>query len=160
MENKVGDNTPATSEIAKLVKQLEDVQGKLGKFCISLLPEQRQSLTRARRGIEEHLITIADLAKRYSLSLPDASPDGILNDLRTDRDLATIEQTLQVMLDLVRDTRAQAKSESSEAGYMYYGMLQGIGDRIPEVKARLKTITEFLATGPRRKPKTDPSKPE
>jgi hypothetical protein len=159
VENKVGDNTPATAELIKVVKSVEDIQSKLRKFCINLLPEDRQTLTRSKRGIEEHLTSIAEQAKKLSLSIPGATPDGILNDLRTDRDLAPLEQALEVTLELVRDTRAQARSEASEVGYMYYGMLQGIGDRVPEVKALVRAFSDFLSAGRRRKPAGDDNKP-
>ncbi|MBL9042691.1 MAG: hypothetical protein JNM83_13875 [Myxococcales bacterium] len=159
MDNKVGDNTPATAELVKIVKSVEDTQGRLRKFCVGLLPEERQLLTRPKRGIEEHLTSIAELAKKLGLSIPGASPDSILNDLRTDRDLAAVEQALEVALDLVRDTRALARSEASEVGFMYYGILQGAGDRIPEVRAQVRTFAEFMATGRRRKPAGDDNKP-
>jgi predicted trehalose synthase len=151
MDNKVGDNFPASAEIAKMTKQLDELVGRLRKFCISLSEEERQTLTRGRRGAEEHLASMAEIAKKLGLSIPGGSPDGILNDLRTDRELAPLEQALEVALELVRDTRAQARSEAHEGGYLFYGVLQNIGDRIPEVKAQIKAFAEFLSQGRRRK---------
>ena len=51
MENKVGDNLPSSADLEKLVKQLDGLIRTLRKFCINLSPEERQSLTRGRRGV-------------------------------------------------------------------------------------------------------------
>jgi hypothetical protein len=154
MDNKVGTNTPATTEIAKLIQTSEDLLAKLRKFCVVLSPEERQSVTRMRLGAEVHLSALASAAKKLGLSLPGVAPDDILDDLRTDKDLAGLEQSLEAALELVRDTRAQARSEASEAGYMFYGMLQSAAGRMPELQTVIHDLSEVLSSRTRRKPKT------
>ena len=160
MENKVGDNLPSSAELEKIMKQLDGLIATLRKFCINLSPAERQSLTRGRRGVEEHLQQVAELAEQYSFSVPGATPASLHNDLRTDRELSPIEQRLEEALALVKDTRSQASSEANEAGYMFYAIAQGAATRIPEIRVRIKPFEDFLALGPRRKNKKDPAPTE
>ena len=160
MENKVGDNLPSSADLEKIVKQLDGLIATLRKFCINLAPEERQVLTRGRRGAEEYLQQIADVAEQYRFSVPGATPSSLQNDLRTDRELSPIEQRLEEALALVKDTRRQASSEANEAGYMFYAIAQGAATRIPEIRVRIKPFEDFLATGPRRRNKKDPDPTE
>lgn len=155
MENRVGENTPSTTEVQKMVQQLQELTTKLRSFCTSLSPEERKGLTRARLGSEEHVYQMAELAKKHTLSIAGITPDMVLNDLRTDRDLAPLEHALQVALDLVQDTRSQARSEYSDGGYLFYGMLQQAAERIAELQPQIKSFAEFLANR-RRKPSPTP----
>ncbi|MFO0579314.1 MAG: hypothetical protein U1A78_35380 [Polyangia bacterium] len=159
MSNRVGDNTPAKSEIEKLEKAVEDLIGKLSAFCVTLLPDERQGLTRPRLGIEPFLSRMAGVARKLGLALSGFSPDGLLADLRTAQDLARLETLLDKALQLVRDTRAQARSEAAEAGLLYYGLAQTAADRVPEIEVDVREMRAFMANGPRRRPEA-PHDPE
>jgi hypothetical protein len=151
MENRVGDKTPSAAEISKQVKIVEDLCTALGKYCVALLPAERQSLNRGRVGIEPHLSRMADVAERFSFNVPGASPDGLRNDVRTYNDLAALESALEKALQLVHDTRAVARSEATEAGLLYYALAQSAAARSPDLEAAVRDMREFMANGPRRK---------
>jgi hypothetical protein len=150
VENRVGDKTPSTAEIQKQIKTVNDLINTISKYCVGLLPDERQSLTRSRLGIEPHLSRMALVAKKFGFNVPGASPDALLNDVRTTTDLAPLEQALEKALQLVRDTRALARSEAAEAGLLYYGLAQSAAGRIPELEVEVREMRAFLATGPRR----------
>lgn len=155
MENKVGDNFPSAGDLAKIIKTVGEVRKSLAKFCVNLLPAERATLTRGRLGAEEHLKLLAKLGEKYGWSAAGCTPDGLYADLRTDQELAPIEQELEVMLQMVRDTRAQARSEATEAGYLFYAQAQGLASRIPEVRDEIRPVADFLST-PRKRAKPTP----
>lgn len=150
MENRVGEKTPSTAEIQKQIKTVNDLITTVSKYCVGLLPDERQTLTRSRLGIEPHLARMALTAKKFGFNVPGTSPDALLNDVRTATDLAPLEQALDKALQLVRDTRALARSEAAEAGLLYYGLAQSAASRIPEVDVEVREMRSFMATGPRR----------
>ncbi len=159
MENRVGDKTPSTAEIQKHIKTVNDLITTVGKYCVGLLPDERQSLTRGRIGMEPYLTRMAVLAKKFGFNVPGASPDGLLNDVRTVTELAPLEQALEKALQLVRDTRALARSEAAEAGLLYYALAQSAAGRSPELEVEVREMRAFMATGPRRAktPEPDPA---
>ena len=157
MENRVGDNTPLLAAIQKLEKTVDGLLVELGAFCQTLLPEERTSLTRGRLGLEPYLVRMANLAKTYGLGGKGVSADGLLNDIRTVTDLDALEQKLERALQLVRDTRALARSEATEAGLLIYGLAAAASSRIPEIEVEVRDMRAFLANGPRRKKPTDPT---
>lgn len=157
MNNRVGDKTPSTTDIQKQTKLIEDLTADLGKYCVTLLPDERRGLTRARLGIEPHLSRMADVAERFGFDVPGAAPDSLRDDVRTVQDLAPLEAALDKALQLVRDTRALARSEAAEAGLLYYGLAQAAAARSPDLEVAVRGMRDFMANGPRR-PK-DPQAP-
>lgn len=157
MNNRVGTKTPSSAELQKQIKIAEDLNAALAQFCVTLLPDERRSLTRARLGIEPHLSRMADVADRFGFDVPGAAASALRDDVRTVQDLAPLEAALDKALQLVRDTRALARSEAAEAGLLYYGLAQAAAARIPELEVAVRDMRDFMATGPRR-PK-DPQAP-
>lgn len=151
MENRVGDKTPSAADINKQVKIVEDLCTALSKYCVTLLPAERQSLSRGRLGVEPHLARMADVAERFSFNVPGVSPDGLRNDVRTNSDLAPLQAALEKALQLVQDTRALARSEATEAGLLYYALAQSGAARSPELDTAVRDMRGFMALGPRRK---------
>jgi hypothetical protein len=146
MENNVGDNLPAAEEFTARLAELDDIVAWLQKFCAHLSPEARAALTRGRRGAEPYLVQIAETAKKYGWNAPGVTPDQVLNDLRVVRELDPIRQRLAFAQELVDDTMAQGGSEANEGGYMFYGIAQSMGSRIPEVEAAVRPFAEFLSS--------------
>ena len=150
MHNRVGEKTPTTAELQKQIKLVEDLNTTLAKYCVALLPDERKGLTRARLGIEPHLSSMADVAERFGFDVPGAAPSSLRSDVRTAQDLAPLEAALDKALQLVRDTRALARSEAAEAGLLYYGLAQAASARSPELEVAVRGMRDFMATGPRR----------
>ena len=150
MNNRVGDSTPSSTDIQKQTKIVDDLNAALAKFCVTLLPDERRGLTRARLGIEPHLARMADVAERFGFDVPGVGPDSLRNDVRTVQDLAPLEAALDKALQQVRDTRALARHEASEAGLLYYGLAQAASGRIPDLEVAVRGMRDFMATGPRR----------
>lgn len=157
MSNRVGDKTPVKADIEKMEQGAEDLLNKLLPFCLTLLPEERQSLTRPRLGIEPHLVRMANVAKKLGLTVPGFSSDALLSDVRTTTELAKLEQLLDKALQLVKDTRALARSEATEAGLLFYGLAQAAATRIPEIEVEVREMRAFMSTGPRRKKDPEPA---
>lgn len=157
MSNRVGDNTPAKAEIEKMEQTVEKLIGTLNGFCVALLPEERQSLSRGRVGIEPHLARMAAVAKKFGFSVPGFSVDALQNDVRTASELARLEQLLEKAHQLVKDTRALARSEGVEAGLLVYGLAQAAAERTPELEVEVREMRAFMATGPRRRKEPEPA---
>lgn len=145
MDNKVGDNLPTEAEFQARTAQLDDFLTWLQQFCTNLTPEQRERLTRGRRGAEPHLLQIAETAKQYGWSAPGVTPDQVINDLRLVKALGPIQHKLGLAQGLVEDAMSQGSSEANEGGYMFYGMAQSMGSRIPEIEASVRPFAEFLS---------------
>ena len=155
MDNRVGENLPTSAEFATRLRQLDEVLAWLREFCVHLSAEERMSLTRGRRGAEMHLVQIAETAKQYGWQGPEVTPDQVLNDLRLVRELDPIRQRLVLASELVEDTMALGSSEANEGGYMFYGMAQSMGSRIPEIEAAVRPFAEFLSNTRRKAGKKD-----
>ena len=145
MDNKVGDSFPSADEIAAHIKNLDAELEWLQKFCVKLSPEARSALTRGRRGAEPYLLQVVETAKKYGWSAPGVTADQVLDDLRLVRELDPIRQRLALAHEWVDDTIALGSSEANEGGYMFYGIAQSMGSRIPEVEAAVRPFAEFLS---------------
>ncbi len=98
---------------------------------------------------------VAETAKKYGWSAPGVTPDQVLNDLRLVKELAPIRHKLALAHGLVDDAISQGSSEANEGGYMFYGIAQSMGSRIPEVEAAVRPFAEFLSSTRKKGTKKD-----
>ena len=145
MDNNVGDNLPSDAEIAARIAQLDDFLVWARTFCVNLSAEERAALTKGRRGAEPYLEQIAETAKQYGWTAPGVTPQQVLNDLTLVKVLLPIFQRIGLAHGLFEDTISRGRSEANEGGYMFYGMGQSMGNRIPEVEAAMRPFAEFLS---------------
>ncbi len=143
MGNKVGDNALTAQEVAELLTQARAITAKLKAHGIVLTTDDRKRLLRARRGANEHIQRVVDLATKHGVSLPNVPLAGIANDLQLEQQLQPIEEELRVALQVAEDAGAQASSESWEGFLAYYGVLSSMAQRMPDVAADLASVVEF-----------------
>ncbi len=151
MDNKVGDNSLTVQEVAELLTQAKAISAKLKAHGIVLTTDERKRLLRARRGANEHIQRVVDLATKHGVSLPNVPLAGIANDLKLEQQLQPIGEELRVALQLAEDTGAQAASEAWEGFLAYYGVLSSMAQRMPDVAADLASVVEFMAKRSSRK---------
>ncbi len=151
MDNKVGDNALTAQEVAELLTQARAITAKLKAHGIVLTTDDRKRLLRARRGANEHIQRVVDLATKHGVSLPNVPLAGIANDLQLEQQLQPIEEELRVALQVAEDAGAQASSESWEGFLAYYGVLSSMAQRMPDVAAGLASVVEFMSVKPRKK---------
>lgn len=73
-----------------------------------LTTDDRKRLLRARRGADEHIQRVADLATKHNLSLPNVPLAGIANDVKLEQQLAPIEEELRVARQIAEDAGIKA----------------------------------------------------
>ncbi|MRG95687.1 hypothetical protein [Polyangium spumosum] len=154
MDNKVGDTLLTPEEHALLLSQVKEIVAKLQAHGITLTVEERKRSLRQRRGAEQHIQRVIDLAKKHNVSLKTISLASLENDLSLTKQFQPIEEELRVALQIAEDTGLQAGSEAWEAFLAYYGVLSSMGERMPDLAAELQSVVDFMAIGPRRKPPT------
>lgn len=151
MDNKVGDKQLKPQKAAQLLKQLKDIVEELKPFGITLTTDDRKRTLRPRRGAEQHMARVHDLAVKHGVTIKKIPLDGMADDLALAKQFQPIEDELRAALQLAEDTGTQAESEAWEAFLAYYGVLSSMAERMPDLAAELQTVVDFMATGPRKK---------
>jgi hypothetical protein len=151
MENKVGDKLLTPQKATALLKQVKDLTEQLRAYGITLTTDDRKRTLRPRKGAEAHMQRVHDLAVKHGVSLKDIPLDGMANDLALAKQFQPIEDELRTVLQIAEDTGTQADSEAWEAFLAYYGVLSSMADRSADLAAELKSVIDFMATGPRKK---------
>lgn len=156
MENKVGHKLLSPQKRAQLIKQLQSVIDELKAYGITLTTDDRKRVLRPRRGAEQQIQRVHDLAVRHGVKLKDYPLDGMADDLELAKQFEPFEDEFQRGLTLAEDTGNQAGSEAWEAFLAYYGVLSSMADRMPDLAAELKPVIEFMAVGRRKKVEAPP----
>lgn len=155
MENRVGGNVPKAADLAAIHKKLEDALTDLRKFCVTLTQEERTSRIHPRKGFEQVVPVIGDLAGRHGVKLPDASLDDLVADTALVQALQPLRTTADTIAQLLSDTITQAGHEGAQAALLYYAVLSSMAGHNPELAAALRPVRETYA--PRRR-RPDPDK--
>jgi len=151
MANIVGDN-PLTPALRKqIVLQIVGLLEQLRPHGTMLNKDARKRTLRPRRGADEHMQRVHDLAVKHGVSLKNISLDGMAADLELANQFQPIEDELRTVLTFAEDTGTQAGSEAWEAFLAYYGVLSSMADRDPELAAELEPVIKLMAHGPRQK---------
>lgn len=144
VSNRVGSNVPADTKLAELMKQLGEVVSEFKKFTITLSPEERQRLLKPRKGADEHIKRIYEVAKKYSLTLPHAPLDNMMSDVKLEQALAPFEDLFSLGLQMMSDTGMQASTESWQAFLSYYSVLSSMAERNPTIAHEISSTVEFM----------------
>ena len=154
MDNKVGDKLLPAQDAAALLVQAKDIGAKLKAHGITLTVDERKRTLKQRRGANEHIQRVVDLATKHGVALPNIPLAGLSSDVQLANQLQPIEDELRVALQIAEDTGLQAGSEAWEAFLAYYGVLSSMAQRMPDLAAELQTVVDFMATGSRKKSST------
>jgi hypothetical protein len=152
MENKVGDKLLTPQKQAQLLKALKDIVEQLRPYGVTLTPDDRRRVLRPRKGAEQHMARVYQLAKKHGVTIKNVDLEGMNADLALAKQFQPFEDEFRAGLHLGEDTGAQADSESWEAFLAYYGVLSSMAERSPELAADLAGVTDFMALGPRKRP--------
>lgn len=150
-ENRVGDHKPSPERMQELRQRLEEIVNELRSFGVTLSEQERVRVTRPRVGGEVHVPRVLELAKQYNLHVPDYPAEAIQNDLSLAAGLVPFRELFRTALGLVDDTINQAESEYWEGFLAYYGVLDALSYRTPQLQAELRPLVEFMALGRRRR---------
>ena len=151
MANLVGDNKLTTQKRDALLAQLNDIVEQLKPYGVDLNKDARRRTLRPRRGAEEQMARVHDLALKHGVSLKMMPLSGMANDLELTKQFQPIEDVLRAALSFTEDTGNQAGSEAWEVFLAYYGVLSSMADRNPELATELEPVVKFMALGPRQK---------
>ena len=151
MENRVGEKKLSDQKRAQVLKIAEDIIAQLNGVGVVLSTDERKRVLRPRKGADLHMATVHRLAEKYAIDLKGMPLSGMGDDLALGEQLVEIENKLRVALTIAEDTGAQADSEAWEAFLGYYGVLNSMAQRNPELAEELVTVVEFMANGPRKK---------
>jgi hypothetical protein len=151
MANLVGEKPLTPQKREKLVVQLKEILEQLRPHGIMLNKDSRKRTLRPRKGAEQYMQRVHDLAVKHGVSLKNISLDGMAADLELAKQFQAIEDEARTVLTFAEDTGTQAGSEGWEAFLAYYGVLSSIADRNPELARELEPVVKFMANGPRQK---------
>lgn len=149
MENRVGENVPKAAELAAIHKKLEDALTDLRKFCTTLTQEERTSRIHPRKGFEQVVPVLSDLAARHGVKLPDASLEDMAADSALVQSLQPLRTTADAVAQLLSDTITQAGHEGAQTALLYYAVLSSMAGHNAELAAALRPVRETYA--PRRR---------
>ena len=152
MQNLVGDYVPSEAEIEKLVKEVEAIQTKLEKYCVSLTADDRQKAIKIRTGGRTIVSLIGTLLEKHGVILPDVSREAMNADMELAERLAPLAAALGAVNQLVDDTILEAHSEAWWAATAGYSTLQRMASQTAGLGAALAPAVEFFRLG-KRKPK-------
>lgn len=156
MENRVGSKIPSTSEVTKIVNEIEGIATKLSSFTIELTPEERRRVLRFRPGGEAVVELVGELVTKRGVSLPNISVDDMNADLDLAQRLAPIAAALSGLTQVVADTMLEAHAECWYAATAFYTVLSRLGGTEPKLMRELRPAIEFFAQG-KRAPKSTPA---
>lgn len=154
MENRVGDELPTEDEAAKLVKEVEGLMKKVGKYGGDLSPEERRHALKPPDGSEEVTELIARLVDKHKVSIPGVNAADMLADLTLARRLAPLARALASLERRVEDVILQANAERWSATTSAYTSLVRAMGASPELENDLKPATTFFGVGRKRKPRS------
>ncbi|MFT3764930.1 MAG: hypothetical protein QM820_05345 [Minicystis sp.] len=158
MQNKVGASVPDQAESAKMVADVEMVSTNVAKYVARLNQEERARALRMPAEGEAIAGLIAQLLKKYAVTLPGISGEDIQRDLTLAARLQPLVPALEMLLRLVQDGVLEAEAEAwygTTAGYTALVRLSGSD---PTLAAELKPAMEFFGVGRKRRPRTEPPK--
>jgi hypothetical protein len=156
MEDKVGSKIPSEQEVAKRVEEIDALAAKVAPYTVALTKEQRQAVTKFRRGGDFVVAILGGLVERYGVVLPGISVDAMNADLTLTRRLAPLAPLTEALTRRIADTILEAQSECWWAATAYYTALHRMSASDPELADALAPVVEFFALG-RRAAKPEPT---
>lgn len=153
MDNLVGDNLPSAEKFKALLKKLQEVRQEIAKLGVILPAEERRRRLRLRKNAQQYVPLLLSLVNKYKVETPMAPLAGMQSDARLAAELSPFEDEAGAVEQLVADTLVEAEHELAQGFLLYYGILQHMAERIPELAVELKPLREFMAQS-RRQPRT------
>lgn len=123
-ENAISIEIPE-AEITRVMELLNEVNGILDQYLVSLTPEQRRTIPKMADGSEPFVMKVLSYCKSDPIYCP-----PFLNVEELDKDFKVVEQlnpvyrNLNSLLDRVRDTKMLAGSESYVNSLSYYNSVK------------------------------------
>ena len=157
MDNLVGDKVPSAEKFKALAKKLVEIRQELAKFCIVLPADARKRRLRMRKNAHQYVPLLQNLVAKYKIETAAASISGMNHDAQLAEGLDSLEDEANGIDTLISDTLQEAEHEVWQAFLFYYGILQHMAERMPELAAELKPIKDFMAQSRRERKPADPS---
>lgn len=140
--------------MAKKKKSSKEKKAAPEEVLVDLTPEEMSSLPRPRDGFEAHVEPLMALYARFEEELKikgfDASSAG--KHLASFQALEATERSAAKHLEMVRETRQLHASKAWSAMLDVYAKAQAAARTNKELAASLADFTNFMKTGPRKKP--------
>jgi len=136
---------PTDEERAGLQTDAAAIFDRLRHFGITLTPDEQRTLLHARKDADPMVRRIHDLSVKYGINIPGASLEGLERDMVLRNLLHPIVDILRAATKVAEDTMNEAESEMWQAFLSYYGTLAHMSKTVPELKAELQPVVEFMA---------------
>jgi hypothetical protein len=144
MDNKVGDHVPAQPQVKSFVSAVQAIRDDVEKFTIKLSPAEKRHLAALPPGGEAVVQHVGVLAEKYGLALSDMPVDGMRDDLTLAQRLAPLVSEVALLLEILEDTVAQARSEAWQAATGNYSVLARVSAANPALAKELAPAREFF----------------
>lgn len=160
VQDKVGHNLPTEEEFREMSEQLRSLINKIRTFGVALTKAQRKALNNPRRGSEEMVHLVLDLAEQEGVKVKNVTRQGILDDLRLAKAALNLFNLFTVGQQLAKDTLRQAKSEYWEGTLAIYRVLQALAESNPDLAQQIDPMVQFMALGPQQEEEEEDAKEE
>jgi hypothetical protein len=140
----VGNVVPTQDQEQQILTQTKALEGSIREWAVMLTPAQRASLLRPRGADDELIDLVAGLAADRGVTLPKMPLEALKSDLQVGRTAARVERQLEIVHQLVSDTRLAGYGEAWEAFLSYYGVLSSMAERDADLAKELAPVTAFM----------------
>lgn len=151
MRDRVGSTNPTAEQLADLQSRVEALVRDSKSFAVSLDSEERQRTTKFRPGGDGIVELVSKLAQKHNVSLPGATPDGIVADFALAKKVRPLATEARAYANLLDDTALQAESECWWGTTALYTTLVRISSTDPQLADALRPAIDFFAHGRRKK---------
>jgi hypothetical protein len=135
--------------VDSVLSSLASVATILGSASAPAAPltiEQRRALPTMKKGAENEIPAILNLADRYGVALPGGTTAQARSDLQRAATIDTLTARLSSTLTLAEDQSRQAKGRSWATTRRAYKALANLVGAFPALQTELEPMASFLAT--------------
>jgi hypothetical protein len=122
-----------------------------------LSPKERQRAVKARRGAQQVVPRVAQLASQYGVELQDMSGDDLVALMETAARLRELLASVETLRSSLKDAILRSESEVWSYTTAAYGALRRIARARPIIRAGLADVEPWLRVHRRPKPSPAPS---
>ncbi len=118
--------------------------------CHALTNDEQHRVLKPRKGVDPMMHLLFDVLQERGIDIPSCPVDHLKKVVHLEHQMHALMNQLDILHQLARDTYRLARGEAWDGFLNYYGILNSIASRSPEVKNRIKPLIEFMSNSGRK----------